>query len=55
MGNGGYGVVIHRKDEDPQVIPGFVGRMTDNVTCEVEGIVQALHLIVDRSQTDKRY
>ena len=53
MGNGGYGVVIHRKDEEPQVISGFVGRMTDNVTCEVEGIVQALNLIVDRSQTDR--
>ena len=32
---------------------GFVGRMTDNFTCEVRGIVEALNLIADGSQTDR--
>ena len=53
MGKGGYGVVIHGKDEEPQVSSGFVGRMTDNVTCEVQAIVEALNLIVVRTQTDR--
>ena len=53
VGKGGYGVIFHRKDEEPQVRSGFVGRMTDNVTCEVQGIVEALNLIVGRSETDR--
>ena len=52
VGKGGYGVVFHRKDEEPQVASGYVGRMTDNVSCEVHGIVEALKLIVERSHTD---
>ena len=52
VGKGGYGVVFHRKDEEPQVVSGYVGRMTDNVSCEVRGIVEALKLIVERSHTD---
>ena len=53
VGKGGYGVVIHRKDEEPFVCSGFVGRMTDNVTCEVQGIVEALKMIADRSRSDR--
>ena len=36
--NLGYGVVFHRKDEEPQVVSGYVGKMTDNVSCEVRGM-----------------
>ena len=45
-------MVIHRKCEEPCVLSGYVGRMTDNVTCEVIGIKEALRLIVERVRED---
>ena len=53
IGRGGYGVVIHRKNEIPQVVSGSVGRMTDNVSCEVQAIIVALKLAVERCVSDR--
>ena len=53
VGNGGYGVVLHKKNEDPLIISGSVGRMTDNVNCELRGIIEALKLMVVKCSSDK--
>ena len=53
VGNGGYGVVIHKKGEDPEVFSGTVGRMTDNVTCEVKGIIEALRRGAEKCSEDR--
>ena len=53
FGRGGYGVVIYSKEKG--VISetcGSVGEMTDNVACEVEGILSALHLVSGMSLED---
>ena len=52
VGNGGYGVVLHKKNEDPLIISGSVGRMTDNVNCELRGIIEALKLMVVKCSSD---
>ena len=45
-------MVIQRKCEEPCGVSGFVGKMTDNVTCEVVGIKEALRLRVERVLED---
>ena len=39
-------MVLHKKNEDPLIISGSAGRMTDNVNCELRGIIEALKLLM---------
>ena len=43
VGNGRYGVVLHKRSS-LMIISKSVGRMTDNVNCELRGIIEALKL-----------
>ena len=54
FGEGGCGVVLTKKDEAEIEIREArkVGRMVDNVRCEVEGVVLALELLVQRCNVD---
>ena len=54
FGDGGCGVVLTKKDETEVEVREArkVGRKVDNVRCEVEGVVIALELLVQRCRID---
>ena len=48
FGDGGCGVVMIKKNEESTVVKKRkVGRMVENVTCEIEGVLMALNMMLD--------
>ena len=54
FGEGGCGVVLHRKSKGELAKSSIkVGKMVDNVACEVEGVLRALEMIIEECKKDK--
>ena len=55
FGEGGCGVVMYKSGDEGNVRTGAfkVGKVTENVQCEVEGVVRALQSVVEVSEADR--